>query len=91
MLGIVFHIRAPVSLGLQCPRLDPPVNGALACDYWLYGQFCEMFCQKGTDIAKGRAVPELLVCSTEGSWSSGLKLPPCKSKQWFLYNIYCFV
>ena len=79
-----------MSVGLQCPRLDPPVNGALACDYWLYGQFCQMFCQKGMDIAhgmKGR-IPKILVCHKEGSWSSGPlkngKLPPCTSKQWFL-------
>ena len=67
--------------GSPCHPLQPPANGSLACDYWLYGRFCQMYCQEGTDLPRGSDdVGRLLVCNNNGEWTYKKKLPPCKSE-----------
>ncbi|XP_062573264.1 uncharacterized protein LOC134235178, partial [Saccostrea cucullata] len=56
-----------------------PDHGALACDNWLGGQFCQMLCRSGYDVSPGRDFEEMLVCGESGEWlpKSALPLPPC--------------
>ncbi|XP_069124618.1 sushi, von Willebrand factor type A, EGF and pentraxin domain-containing protein 1-like [Argopecten irradians] len=58
--------------------LEPPLDGAVACDYWLGGQFCQMLCRKGYDVPVGYRFPEMYVCGVDtGKWTPGSKLPNC--------------
>lgn len=69
------------SLVLQsCKReLNAPKNGAIACDYWLGGKFCQMMCKSGYDVRRGSAFYEMIVCGDSGEWflTGGLPLPDC--------------
>lgn len=69
------------SLVLQsCKReLNAPKNGAIACDYWLGGKFCQMMCKTGYDVRRGSAFYEMIVCGDSGEWflTGGLPLPDC--------------
>ncbi|XP_021348028.1 uncharacterized protein LOC110446988 isoform X2 [Mizuhopecten yessoensis] len=58
-------------------RLEPPSHGAVACDYWLGGKFCQMLCRKGYDVPAGYQFPEMYVCGESGLWTPGSKLPNC--------------
>ncbi|XP_021358087.1 uncharacterized protein LOC110453459 [Mizuhopecten yessoensis] len=55
----------------------PPDYGAIACDYWLGGKFCQMLCKKGYDIPPGYTFPEMIVCSETGQWLPTSTLPDC--------------
>ncbi|XP_069125356.1 sushi, von Willebrand factor type A, EGF and pentraxin domain-containing protein 1-like [Argopecten irradians] len=59
-------------------RLEPPSHGAVACDYWLGGQFCQMLCRKGYDVPVGYQFPDMYVCGTNtGKWTPESILPSC--------------
>ncbi|KAI0218171.1 hypothetical protein LSAT2_030102 [Lamellibrachia satsuma] len=74
-----WDLSQPKCEGSPCHPLQPPANGSLACDYWLYGRFCQMYCQEGTDLPRGSDdVGRLLVCNNNGEWTYKKKLPPCK-------------
>ncbi|XP_030846782.1 fibropellin-1-like [Strongylocentrotus purpuratus] len=65
---------------VPCRSLDPPVNGALVCDAWVYGRFCTMFCNQNYDIPRQSAAnepPDLYVCGTSGLWSPHANVPDC--------------
>ncbi|XP_048737007.2 sushi, von Willebrand factor type A, EGF and pentraxin domain-containing protein 1-like [Ostrea edulis] len=56
-----------------------PQNGALACDYWLGGKFCQMLCKSGYDVQLGQSFVDMLVCGDSGQWlpAGSLPLPDC--------------
>ncbi|XP_062584887.1 uncharacterized protein LOC134246515 [Saccostrea cucullata] len=56
-----------------------PQNGALACDYWYGGKFCQMLCNDDYDVKIGYNPVDMLVCGTSGQWlpSGSLPLPDC--------------
>ncbi|XP_060607326.1 uncharacterized protein LOC132759553 [Ruditapes philippinarum] len=61
-----------------CPALRPPDNGALACDTWLQGKFCQILCEDGYVVKDDIAVQEsLLVCGDSGTWYLSAKIPDC--------------
>ncbi|KAL4218701.1 hypothetical protein ACF0H5_021289 [Mactra antiquata] len=72
----------------SCPALQPPDNGALACDTWFAGRFCQMQCQEGyvvtddkdTSIDERDKHKQLLVCSDSTTWlnTENVELPPCE-------------
>ncbi|XP_033728072.1 uncharacterized protein LOC117317375 [Pecten maximus] len=57
--------------------LRPPDNGALACDNWFGGKFCQMLCKKGYDIPPGYIHSDMYVCGESGQWLPGPDLPNC--------------
>lgn len=59
-----------------------PQNGALACDNWLGGKVCQMFCKAGFDVKVGYKSVDMLVCGNNGQWlpTGSLPLPDCSSK-----------
>ncbi|XP_078337815.1 uncharacterized protein LOC111100868 [Crassostrea virginica] len=58
---------------------DPPKNGALACDRWFGGQFCQMLCMEGYDVLPGTAFEEMVTCGDNGKWlpEKAFPLPDC--------------
>lgn len=72
----------------KCARkITPPGNGALACDKWYGGKFCQMLCKEGYDVSPGRNFEEMLVCGESGRWlpKNALPLPDCSSKNHIRY------
>ncbi|CAH1277136.1 SVEP1 [Branchiostoma lanceolatum] len=62
----------------RCEYYRPPVNGAVACDTWLYGaQFCTALCNNQYEFATSPA--QLYVCGASGDWST---FPPGHSLPW---------
>lgn len=64
----------------KCAKeVSPPGNGALACDKWFGGKFCQMLCKEGYDVSPGRDFEEMLVCGESGEWlpKNSLPLPDC--------------
>jgi hypothetical protein len=68
-----------------------PGHGALACDNWYGGKFCQMFCKEGYDVSPGRDFAEMLTCGDSGDWlpKTALPLPDCSSI--YLLTIHCFI
>ncbi|XP_046380159.2 sushi, von Willebrand factor type A, EGF and pentraxin domain-containing protein 1-like [Haliotis rufescens] len=69
-----------------CRELSPPTNGALACDLWEDGNFCQMQCMKGTDLTRSTAhFGQLMVCGESGDWKIGplpiQELPACTNSR----------
>lgn len=67
-----------------CEPLLPPVNGAISCAEWLYGQICTMQCQSSFDIpfgtknSDGSDFDGKFVCSTRtGKYSPSDSVPNC--------------
>lgn len=60
-------------------KITPPGNGALACDKWYGGKFCQMLCKEGYDVSPGRNFEEMLVCGQSGEWlpKNAIPLPDC--------------
>ncbi|KAI8497060.1 Sushi, von Willebrand factor type A, EGF and pentraxin [Branchiostoma belcheri] len=48
----------------KCPMWSPPKNGALACDRWLFGQFCMVFCYQEFEFDSQPA--QLYICGASG-------------------------
>ncbi|CAN8006560.1 unnamed protein product, partial [Ixodes hexagonus] len=60
----------------DCPYHPPPRNGALSCDEWLYGQFCQPFCDDRFDFLDKPA--EWYICDKDNKWQTepqGLPVP----------------
>uniref|UniRef100_K1RFG7 Sushi, von Willebrand factor type A, EGF and pentraxin domain-containing protein 1 n=1 Tax=Magallana gigas TaxID=29159 RepID=K1RFG7_MAGGI len=59
--------------------LDPPKNGAVACDTWLDGKFCQVQCHKDYDFKPGYPFYEMLVCGDSGKWEpeTAIPIPDC--------------
>ncbi|XP_063419373.1 sushi, von Willebrand factor type A, EGF and pentraxin domain-containing protein 1-like [Mytilus trossulus] len=58
--------------------LKAPENGALACDYWLGGKFCHMFCRSRYDVPVGHIDGnEMFVCGQSGKWMPSSSVPNC--------------
>ena len=82
-------------IGLKCFAVierckttpNVPRNGALACDTWLGGKYCQMQCKEGYDVRPGFPFHELLVCSVEGEWTppNVLPLSDCTSKRFLIH------
>ncbi|XP_071484069.1 uncharacterized protein [Diadema antillarum] len=53
-----------------CPSLDAPANGAIACDGWLGGVFCNTFCNDRYDVpyVRGLTATTQYVCTHSGVW-----------------------
>lgn len=66
----------------NCVPITPPTNGAIACDNWSSGKFCQALCQKGTDMAYS-TLDKLYTCGHDGSWWPTPKLGSCKGKAMF--------
>ncbi|XP_078695719.1 CUB and sushi domain-containing protein 3-like, partial [Branchiostoma floridae x Branchiostoma belcheri] len=62
---------------VACPPLNPPQNGALACDTWVYGKFCSMFCNAQHDIPRGHSPGDKYICGASGIWSPPPPVPDC--------------
>ena len=71
--------------GSPCEELEPPLNGAKACETWLVGMHCTVHCNKGYSFA---ADPKkLYFCTPEGRWVNAKvegeekpALPDCSGK-----------
>ncbi|XP_062584689.1 sushi, von Willebrand factor type A, EGF and pentraxin domain-containing protein 1-like [Saccostrea cucullata] len=57
----------------------PPKNGAVACDSWLDGKFCQVQCQEGYYFKPDYPFHEMLVCGDSGIWEpkEALPIPDC--------------
>lgn len=85
----------------KCAKeVSPPGNGALACDKWFGGKFCQMLCKEGYDVSPGRDFEEMLVCGESGEWlpKNSLPLPDCSSNHfsnislgYFLLHLHCYI
>ena len=69
----------------NCVPIQPPTNGAIACDNWEGGEFCQAQCQQGTTM-RGGTLGQLHVCLDSGDWSPEPKLLPCKGIAMLQYN-----
>lgn len=67
---------------------NTPKNGALACDRWLGGQFCQMLCREGYDVSPGRKFEEMLTCGESGDWlpRKSVPIPDCSSKYLYIFS-----
>lgn len=52
----------------KCVPLVPPMKGAIACDNWEGGQYCQIQCQNGTELSSV-SLNKLYVCTLHGDWS----------------------
>lgn len=60
----------------ECPYYPPPVNGAFACDDWMLGQFCQVYCDARYDFNFQPA--EWYICNSRAQWQTlpeGLPVP----------------
>ncbi|XP_052801058.1 uncharacterized protein LOC128231848 isoform X3 [Mya arenaria] len=63
----------------NCTKLREPLNGAISCSGWTYGQMCIMQCQKGFDVPA--SIDGQFVCGTStGKWRPSSKVPNCNVK-----------
>ena len=75
----------------KCPKTpNPPKNGALACDRWFGGRFCQMLCMEGFDVLPGTEFEKMLTCGSDkdgGKWlpEKAFPLPDCSSMIRFFY------
>ncbi|XP_050398287.1 sushi, von Willebrand factor type A, EGF and pentraxin domain-containing protein 1 [Patella vulgata] len=61
----------------KCPKLNAPINGALACADWLVGSFCNMMCNDKFDIPRTvTSSPNFLCNWNKGTWST-TDVPDC--------------
>jgi len=85
MMVIVFNLYlkknyiflCSVSVTEKCPSLSAPRYGALSCDIWVGGRYCQMQCQGGYDVP--RFFPGLSVCSDDGDWFPKDNIKDCRS------------
>lgn len=69
----VFQVKVSRS---QCPFHPAPLNGALSCDEWMYGQFCQPFCNDEFDFLEEPA--EWYICAKDLRWHTepeGMHVP----------------
>ncbi|WAQ94483.1 LYAM2-like protein [Mya arenaria] len=64
--------------GYPLAGLREPLNGAISCSGWTYGQMCIMQCQKGFDVPA--SIDGQFVCGTStGKWRPSSKVPNCNA------------
>ncbi|XP_053381241.1 uncharacterized protein LOC128546131 isoform X1 [Mercenaria mercenaria] len=82
-----FRDRQPYcELQNTCQELRAPDNGALACDTWLNGRYCQMLCEDGyvvvddpdTTLDEVRIHKTLVVCGNSGIWHISGDIPNCQ-------------
>ncbi|GIY05886.1 sushi, von Willebrand factor type A, EGF and pentraxin domain-containing protein 1 [Caerostris extrusa] len=52
--------------GNTCPYYPPPTNGALSCDDWSAGQFCQVLCDDRYDFVEKPS--EWYICNEKSVW-----------------------
>eukprot|EP00057_Strongylocentrotus_purpuratus_P018097 XP_011672571.1 PREDICTED: sushi, von Willebrand factor type A, EGF and pentraxin domain-containing protein 1 [Strongylocentrotus purpuratus] len=63
---------------IACLDLDPPQDGALACDGWSDGIFCSIFCRENFYIPNTHpTIPSQYVCGSSGMWRPHRVTPGC--------------
>ncbi|CAH1240004.1 SVEP1 [Branchiostoma lanceolatum] len=67
----------------SCPHQDPPINGALSCDEFQFGQFCTVQCEERFDFYSKPA--RMYICGS-GNWRTDphgmqTKWPDCSLKR----------
>ncbi|XP_053381797.1 sushi, von Willebrand factor type A, EGF and pentraxin domain-containing protein 1-like [Mercenaria mercenaria] len=62
--------------GRACVTIPPPKNGAVVCDNWEEGQYCQVQCKNGTQMSSV-SLKKLYVCKGNGEWSE--KTPTVKT------------
>ena len=72
---------------IECPSLEAPTNGALACTTWIKGRICQVECNEGYDISEVYATAPagfgvgLYSCNTiTGDWTPDPPAPECSGK-----------
>ncbi|XP_050389147.1 sushi, von Willebrand factor type A, EGF and pentraxin domain-containing protein 1 isoform X2 [Patella vulgata] len=66
----------------NCPYLKPPDNGAIACNIWYGGKFCQLQCQKGYDVTpEYTQFKQLLMCGKSGCWNNDVNFPQTLPKE----------
>lgn len=77
-------------LGQTCASLNPPENGALACDKWLYGEYCKMFCESSYDIPRTRKdiAKAMFICTGNGQWNFDT-VPDCSRMYFIFILLFC--
>lgn len=65
---------------MKCVPLQPPTDGALACDNWIGGEFCQAQCRNGTEMPNVN-LGTLYVCNEDGNWGTPPTFKPCKGRQ----------
>ncbi|KAL3870958.1 hypothetical protein ACJMK2_038983 [Sinanodonta woodiana] len=53
--------------GTKCEQLKPPKNGAVVCDVWRGGSYCQFQCMNKTTMLD-KDWRQLFVCSDSGQW-----------------------
>lgn len=61
---------------LECPKKKPPKNGAMACDNWVFGQFCSPFCNDQWDFLEDFR-ESTWFCTGSGMWWPRRHWPDC--------------
>ncbi|XP_022091526.1 sushi, von Willebrand factor type A, EGF and pentraxin domain-containing protein 1-like [Acanthaster planci] len=75
--GLSIECQFTIRLGpTRCPNYPDPRNGARACDAWLFGQFCRIFCNAAFDFSEKPA--NYYICS-HGKWRT---VPPRMAIPW---------
>ncbi|XP_050418511.2 sushi, von Willebrand factor type A, EGF and pentraxin domain-containing protein 1-like [Patella vulgata] len=68
----------PFCRALPCKNLTAPLNGALVCDDWAFGTFCNMMCNSNFDIPRTMDTSNRFICGlTSGQWSPTDNVPDC--------------
>ncbi|XP_038057864.1 sushi, von Willebrand factor type A, EGF and pentraxin domain-containing protein 1-like isoform X2 [Patiria miniata] len=68
--------RFTIRLGpSSCPNYPEPRNGARACDQWLFGQFCRVYCNQDFEFAETPAIWYICSGSTWRTQPSGKTMP----------------
>ncbi|XP_022110883.1 sushi, von Willebrand factor type A, EGF and pentraxin domain-containing protein 1-like [Acanthaster planci] len=69
---------------LPCAPLAPPRHGAKACDSWIYGRFCSMFCNANYDTPPHtNPLHTFLFCGQSGLWAPVRRFPDCAVRSRF--------
>ncbi|KAK6186938.1 hypothetical protein SNE40_006194 [Patella caerulea] len=67
----------PFCKKIPCKNLTAPLNGALVCDSWFGGSFCNVMCNSNFDIPRGLNTDRLICGLKSGQWSPTDKIPDC--------------
>ena len=65
---------------IPCPDLtvDPPLNGAIACETWTHGLRCQLQCNSAFDVPRTAPTDGEYVCAdTVGEWRPSDLVPDC--------------
>lgn len=71
----------------DCPYHPPPINGAIACHYWINGQMCEVSCNEKFDFSSKPA--DWYICDASNEWKTypqeySIPWPDCG--EWYFPN-----